>query len=142
MRRRQQAPCPAGRPRLPISQYELFDLWLRGYSARGMAIHLVCDKRSVARRLAEFFPQGLSWASFSDALLYRAAMSSHDDPRPLIAFLRRQERRQRRRTGLPADERFLVEMMEYDFQQRQKLAEAQERTGVNEGSAGEDDNHG
>ncbi len=128
MRRRQQNPRPSGRPRLDISSQEVLELWARGYSPRGMAIHFGCDQRTIAARLAEVFPNRPSLSSLSDHLVYQLAMTSHN-PRPLIHFLRRLERREYRRTGLHADERFVVEIMEYEFQQRRKLAEEQEKIG-------------
>ncbi len=128
MRKRQQSPRPAGRPRLPISSLELLELWAGGYSPRGMAIRFGCNERTIAARLAEVFPNGPSLSFLSDRLLYQLAMHS-DNPRPLIFFLRRQERREYRRTGMHADERFLIEVMEYQFQQRRKLAEEQEKIG-------------
>ncbi len=92
MRKRQRQPGRGGRPRLPISRHELLELWARGYSSRGMAIHFGCDERTIISRLAEFFPAGLSLPVFPDSLLYRLAMTS-DNPKFLIAFFRRHERR-------------------------------------------------
>ncbi len=93
-----------------------------------MAIHFGCNERTIAARLAEIFPNGPSLSFLSDRLLYQVAMHS-DNPRPLIFFLRRQERREHRRTGMHADERLLIEVMEYQFQQRRNSAEEQEKIG-------------
>jgi hypothetical protein len=59
MRKRQRQPWGAGRPPLAIFPQELVELWGRGYSPRGMAIHFGCDERTIMSRLTEFFPAGV-----------------------------------------------------------------------------------
>jgi hypothetical protein len=104
MRQRQHNPGRPGRPQLSISREDLLELWARGYSPRGMAIHFGCDERTVQRRLSEYFPKELKLQTLPNPMLYYLAINS-DDSRFVIQFLRRYERREYRRTGMHRSQR-------------------------------------
>ncbi len=79
-------------------------LWFGGYTPVSLAIHFGCDERTIRARLAEISAAAPQLRLLSDSMTYQLAMHS-TDPRFLLHSLRRQERREYRRTGMHADER-------------------------------------
>ncbi len=99
MKNRAGRPGHAGRPPLAIGLREIVDLWADGYSPRGMATYLGCDKRTIRARVREYFPHGLELALLPDSMLYHLGMQadSHKNRhklRFLFELLRRAEHRE------------------------------------------------
>ncbi len=78
MRRRQRFPSAAGRPPLRIDEDLITELLLRGYSFRGVAIHLGCAERTLRRRFPHLLHAALDLKSLSGRLLFRLAVEQND----------------------------------------------------------------
>ncbi len=88
MRRRQNCRRPPGRPALNINVDVVIDLLLRGYSRRGIAIHLGCDERTLERRFADLFRAPFDLTKLSRQLLFRLAVEQKH-PRALMYCARK-----------------------------------------------------
>ncbi len=83
MRRRQNCRRPPGRPALNINVDVVIDLLLRGYSRRGIAIHLGCDERTLERRFADLFCAPFDLTKLSRQFLFRIAVKDKN-PKALM----------------------------------------------------------